>query len=228
MQQFPEYKACYTDVYYIDSHGTIVQETERPWYPHQQAIRMLFRVMYINGCTMLIERACFDKVGLFNEKLRYTQDAEMWFRLLRYFEVGRVPEKLLKSRVHPDQGCHTHSEALRAEELVMHKQVLEELGITGIFPELAESANDPRVMAWAYQWLGDAMALRRALYTWERDRCAFADELYRRSVALWPSWRNPARLRLAIGAERLLLPRRLYYRVQRTLGAGLRAVGLGR
>jgi len=221
LQQFPEFKACYTDSYTIDSHGTIIQEWEAPWYPRQQAIRILFSRMYIGGCSMLIERACFDKVGLFNEKLRYTQDAEMWFRMLRHFEVGRVPGKLTKYRTHPDQGSRRNVEAHTAEKQAMYKQAFEDLGVAGVFPELAEPANDPRVVAWAYQWLGDTMALRQGLYS-------FADEQYRQSVALWPSWRNPARLKLAVGIRRILWPRRLYYGIRRVLGAGLRAVGLKR
>ena len=221
MRQFPEFKACYTDSYAIDSHGTIIQEREEPWYPRQQAVRILFSRMYIRGCSMLIERACFDKVGLFNEKLRYTQDAEMWFRMLRHFEVGRVPGKLTKYRTHPDQGSRRNVEAHTAEKQAMYKQVFEDLGVAGVFPELAESANDPRAMAWAYQWLGDTTALHQGLYS-------FADEQYRQSVALWPSWRNPARLKLAVGIRRILWPRRLYYGIRRVLGAGLRAVGLNR
>ena len=220
LQQFLEFKACYTDFYVIDSAGTIIREVVTPWYPRQQAIQTLFGNVYINGSSMLIERSCFDKVGLFKEKFRYTQDTEMWLRMLRQFEIGRVPEKLLKSRVHPDQGS-CNAEAHVAEEVVMYKQAFEELAISEVFPEFAESNNHPRCMARAYRWFGDTMAFYRARYT-------FANEQYRRSVALWPSWGNLARLKLWVGAERVFLPMRFYHGVQRILVAGLRVVGLKR
>jgi glycosyltransferase involved in cell wall biosynthesis len=36
-----------------------------------------------NGCTMLIHRSHFERVGLFNERLKSTQDYDMWFRMFR-------------------------------------------------------------------------------------------------------------------------------------------------
>ena len=226
LQQFPKFKACYTDFYIIDIEGTLIREVETSWYPREQAIRALFGWMYINGSSMLIERSCFDSVGLFSEQFRYAQDAEMWFRMLQHFEVGRVPAKLLQWRYHPAQGSHNEAEA-RADEQTMYRQVFEQLGIARIFPERAASANDPQTRAWAYMWLGDTMAIRRQWY-------AFADARYREAVMIWPSWRNPARLKLAIGAWRMfgLGPRyyfalrRRYDIVRHVLTAGLRAARL--
>ena len=215
LKQFQEFKACYSDVYIIDSDGTIIREVVTPWYPRQKAIQALFGKVYIDGSSMLIERSCFDKVGLFNEEYRYTQDTEMWLRMLRHFEIGRVPEKLLKSRVHPDQGSQ-NVEPHVAEELIMYKQAFEELAITDVFPEFAESTNHQRCMARAYKWFGDTMAFYRRRYS-------FADEQYKQSVALWPSWSNLARLKLSIGAERMFLPRRLYHGVGHMVCSRLRA-----
>lgn len=43
----------------------------------------------------LIKRHCFDKVGLFNEELKASQDYEMWLRITREFSVDYVDEALL-------------------------------------------------------------------------------------------------------------------------------------
>ncbi len=197
LQKFPQFKACYTDLYIIDADGTIIREVETPWYPRKQAIRALFGWMYINGSSMLIERSCFDSVGLFNERFRYAQDAEMWLRMLQHFEIGCVPEKLLKSRQHPDQ-VGQNVEKVVADEQAIYRQVFEELGIAQIFPELAESANDPQTIAWAYKWLGDTMAVRslwvahaayyRSAY-WEYTKwCFVAVKLYPPVVGSWLFW----------------------------------------
>ena len=215
LKRFQKFKACYTDLYIIDSNGTIIREVVTPWYPRQKAIRALFGHVYIDGSSMLIERSSFDTVGLFNEEYRYTQDTEMWIRMLRRFEIGRVPEKLLKSRVHPNQGSR-NVEPHVAEELIMYKEAFEKLAITDVFPEFAQSTNHERCMARAYKWFGDTMAFYRRRYT-------FADEQYRQSVALWPSWSNPARLKLCIGTQRMFLPRRLYHGVGRIVCSRLRA-----
>jgi glycosyltransferase involved in cell wall biosynthesis len=194
LQQFPQIKACYTDYYVIDTEGNIIAEIETPWYPREQAIRMLFVGGYVNGSTMVIERSCFDQVGLFSEKLRYTQDTEMWLRLSLQFEIGRVPEKLGKQRYHRAQGSRS-IKIHRAESETMYRQVFEKLGIGGLFTELVKSANDPQMIARAYIRLGDVMATYHGGY-------AFADELYARAIALYPFWHNPARLKRFINRIR--------------------------
>ena len=197
LRQWPNFKACYTDYYVIDAEGRILSEVETPWYPREEAVRMLFGRVYINGSTMLIDRTCFDKVGWFSEGLRYTQDTEMWIRLLQYFEIGRVPEKLGKERSHPAQGS-INTKIHRAEAQNMYTQVFKELGVAGFFPELTKSADDPKVVARVYMWLGDTMAIHRGWY-------AFADEQYIRAIALDPSWNNPARMKRVINYVRRLL-----------------------
>jgi hypothetical protein len=165
--------------------------------------------VYINGSTMLIERSCFDEVGLFSEGLRYTQDIEMWLRLLQRFEIGRVPEKLVKWRSHPSQGSRNvqpHMEETQA----MFRQVFERLSVTGIFPEYGEPPHAPKTMAKVYTWFGDTMAFHRAWY-------CFAEKQYERAIELDPSWCNPARLKKILNPIWRLL--RTTYRRSR-LGLG--------
>ncbi|MDL2232647.1 glycosyltransferase [Ruminococcaceae bacterium OttesenSCG-928-L11] len=62
----------------------------------------LFRGM-INGCSLLIHRRHFDEVGLFNEKLRTTQDYDLWFRMLRQSKLILVDALCVISRFHDEQ-----------------------------------------------------------------------------------------------------------------------------
>jgi glycosyltransferase involved in cell wall biosynthesis len=208
LKRFPQFKACYTDYYIMDENGKILGEIETPWYPGHEAIRILFGRAYINGSTMLIERHCFEKTGLFSEPLRYTQDTEMWLRLLRYFEIGRVPEKLGKWRFHPSQGSqsvHIHTREAQA----MYQRVFEEFGIGGLFPEWEKSAHNPETRARAYIWFGDTMSAVRGWYD-------FADDQYRKSSAIYPSLKNPARSRRVVNWLRSVL--RTVYRSLRHHG----------
>lgn len=63
----------------------------------------------VNGCTVLVPRACFAAAGSFDERLRSFQDYDMWFRLARRFPFVHVPSILLSSRIHPAQGTRTLS-----------------------------------------------------------------------------------------------------------------------
>lgn len=216
LKQFPQFKACYTDYYNIDENGAMLEEVETLWYPRQEAIRMLFRIPYINGSTMLIERLCFDKAGLFSEKLRYTQDTEMWLRILQHFEIGRVPEKLGKWRLHPSQDSR-HVKKHKAEAQVMYQHLFQEFGIGCLFPEWKDCVNNPKTIAMAYNWLGDTMSFYHRWY-------ALADEQYAHAINVFPSLRNPARLKRVVNRAMAVI--RPGYRTSRHIfRAGLRIVG---
>jgi glycosyltransferase involved in cell wall biosynthesis len=185
--QFPQLQGCYTNFVYIDGECRILSTIESPWYPRNQAIRAMLKKVYIHGCTVLIARSCFERIGLFEEELRYTQDADMWLRLLREFEIGHKPDKLVHVRFHSEQGSRNRAKH-KTEKQKMYRQIFVKLGMEAIFPEQAGLSNNPHVIAGMHRWLGDTMAFSHGLF-------ALADEQYRQSVTVWPSWRNPARLR---------------------------------
>ncbi|MBW6474931.1 MAG: glycosyltransferase [Anaerolineaceae bacterium] len=60
----------------------------------------------LHGCTLLIPRNAFEKVGGFNESLRTTQDYDLWFRMAKEFSFVHIPDVLVKARSHCDQGSH--------------------------------------------------------------------------------------------------------------------------
>jgi glycosyltransferase involved in cell wall biosynthesis len=204
LQKFKQFKACYTDYYITGPDGKILSEVLTPWYPQIDAIRVLFGDMYISGSTILIERKCFDEIGVFSEALRYTQDAEMWLRLIRQFGIGRLPEILMKQRSHPGQGSVGLKPAQREEIISLYQHLFYDLGIAVIFPEYAERAKDPEIEARACVWFGDTMAFHRGFY-------ALADEFYKKSADLWPAWTNPGKLKHMLGSRIVVFPRRLFY-----------------
>jgi glycosyltransferase involved in cell wall biosynthesis len=188
LQEHPQFKACYSDYILVDAQGHTLEEIETPWYPRQEALLMLFRRMYINGSTMLINRICFDKVGLFNEELRYTQDAEMWLRILTQFEIGRVPDKHGKQRTHSTQGSKGIKPHLD-EQMEMYSNIIVILGIGAFFPEFTNSSNQPRTLAFVHTWLADTFAQYRGWY-------GYANRHYMRSLKIYSSPRNPAWIKL--------------------------------
>lgn len=205
-----QFDACYTDFYQINTSGSILRTFESPWYPREQAMWMMFRQMYIHGSTMLINRKCFNKVGLFSEELRYTQDAEMWLRIIRHFSIGRVPETLGKQRIHPAQDSN-NVEKTQPEIKIMYKKIFSTFLADGLFPKNAITSNPTKKMALAYEWLGDNMLPYYRFYD-------FADELYSRSITIWPSWKNTARRKkLIIQMRFIVLP--FYRYIKRILNS---------
>ncbi|MBT2667113.1 glycosyltransferase [Bacillus sp. ISL-4] len=66
----------------------------------------------INGCTVIIKKTVFEKVGYFNPYHRYTHDYEMWLRLLvNGHKMYYLDEALTKFRIHEESGtCKFQSE----------------------------------------------------------------------------------------------------------------------
>lgn len=58
----------------------------------------------IHGCTLLIPRKCFNEVGFFDEKLKITQDYDLWFKMFPKYKLLFMPNLFVKSRWHREQG----------------------------------------------------------------------------------------------------------------------------
>ncbi len=76
----------------------------------------LQRGLRINGCGILVPRSLVEKVGFFDEKLRYVNDTDYWYRLIvAGCKFTCFPAPLVANRIHGKQVSVTHS-ALFAEE----------------------------------------------------------------------------------------------------------------
>lgn len=57
----------------------------------------------VNGCSLLIPKAAFKKVGGFNPDLPVTQDYDLWFRLNKHYNFELLEKSLVISRRHEGQ-----------------------------------------------------------------------------------------------------------------------------
>jgi hypothetical protein len=185
LQNHPEYVACYTDYDLIDGQGNLLKNVQAPWYPRLDAISILIGKMYISGSTIMIAREIFDRVGYFGENLLFTQDVDMWMRILRKFEIGHLGETLTQVRLHSAQGSRNYEKHI-AEEEIYYSNLFTDLLNSGLFPRIQNIPPDRMDRANAHLWFGDTMRVNRRWY-------AFADRQYAQSLALNPSIGNPAR-----------------------------------
>jgi hypothetical protein len=68
-------------------------------YPPRRKSQM-FPIIYlkIHGCAMLVPKACFDVVGVFDVDLRVAHDYELFYRLLKNFPNKLISEVLVTAR----------------------------------------------------------------------------------------------------------------------------------
>lgn len=81
-------------------------------YTKEQLGTPLFAVFHcaVNGCTLLIHKSHFQRVGLFDPACPTTQDYDMWFRMMRGKKIVYAQGIHMHSRVHPNQ------ESLKGED----------------------------------------------------------------------------------------------------------------
>jgi len=96
-------KIFYNDWLRVNAKGKLIRKEKEPEFKTQED--MIFHLCFrFFGCgsTIMIHKECFDKVGLFSEKLLMCEDYEMWFRLAKEYMFYKVPECLMKYRTHSD------------------------------------------------------------------------------------------------------------------------------
>lgn len=202
-----EFKICYSDYMVIDDKGAVKCYIDVPYYPRIEAIKTLIGSGYINGCTMLIHKDCFNQVGLFNPKFLYVQDVEMWIRILSRIDIVKVNQYLVQERHHDKQNSLTKNTAMNEEAMQMYIDVYESLNVYKLLNiENSKFSSNEMKLAYGYVWLGDKIARTRSGYN-------IADSLYKKSLKLWNSKKNPAWIRYYIGSKNIIR----FYRINISL-----------
>jgi hypothetical protein len=97
----------------LDEHGNVLHTirldhemlTEKPYYAVLRAL--------LHGCSTLVPRQVLLTEGGFNPELSTTQDYDLWFRLMTKVSFVHVPQVLIGSRVHSQQGSKLNPNTLR-------------------------------------------------------------------------------------------------------------------
>ncbi len=90
----------------IDSDGKLMMTIR---LPHRQTLEVpMLPLMqgWVNGCTLFIPTHLLREYGPFDERLRYTQDYDLWNKILTQHDFFHQPEVLVQYRLHPGQDSH--------------------------------------------------------------------------------------------------------------------------
>lgn len=92
-------------------------ELQRHAHPRRTDFaRALIRSNFINGCTVMMRREVLDRVGRFDEGLKYTQDYDYWIRVAYFHNFAYLDRPLVRYRIHPQQTTQQRYEAVLAEQ----------------------------------------------------------------------------------------------------------------
>jgi len=96
----------FSDYDLIDPVGKLLNTVKLPRDRIRAAPMLPLYNGMINGCSLLIPMQYMRDYGPFDENLRYTQDYDMWLRILRDHEFVHQPEVLIQYRLHPGQDTN--------------------------------------------------------------------------------------------------------------------------
>jgi hypothetical protein len=174
----------------IDKDGNELRREKSPVFPKEETIKKLFISSYIHGCTTLIRKECFNKVGLFDESLLNCQDTEMWIRISDNFTLGYIDEYLIYSREHENQGSKQYSD--HAEKLIFfYDKYIKLLGPEKLLPNKSISESNEVNWAKTYVWFGDQILKTRKWYR-------YAFQQYKKSWSKWNSIKNSAWIKIIL------------------------------
>jgi glycosyltransferase involved in cell wall biosynthesis len=106
MEANPDSIACYTDEIWIRRGKRV-----NPMKKHQKYSGWIFDkclpLCIISPSSILMHRALFQKVGLFDENLPVCEDYDLWLRIAKDYPIHFIPMSLIIKRGgHPDQLSH--------------------------------------------------------------------------------------------------------------------------
>lgn len=180
LREHPDVGMVHSDIRTIDGDGNILEhsaaECRRRAQPSGFVFRDLFMHSMICGNSVMIRKECFDRLGLWDEGLRWA-DYHMWLRIARHYKIDYVRKVLTAYRQHSSQNTRSNMSdpvlesplGVQTIERLMqdYPEIRDELGERTIRHRLASLHFDL-----AYVWFskGDLgrtrSCVRRALRLW--------------------------------------------------------------
>lgn len=109
--------------YDIDSSSNPIKKIKRKTrfipskiYKSKDVLAELLSGSTFNGCSLLIPKKALIDCGLFDESLRFCQDALMWYKIfMREYSLYCIDGELVKNRVHAGQLTQKGQHLFRKE-----------------------------------------------------------------------------------------------------------------
>jgi glycosyltransferase involved in cell wall biosynthesis len=154
----------YTHIKYIDELSSPIDTYNYPPVAADKFVMEMLKENFIYGCSLLVPREAFDKVGLFNEALRTTPDYEMWLRLCkRKYRFKNIPEPLVLVRLHAEMVTFKRENLLfkQIEEVIIW--ALAYFEAAELFPAGLSDSAGYAALALEYKEKGYKQAYRHAM-----------------------------------------------------------------
>ena len=151
INKYPEYKFFFSNFrQLVGTTGKIINlnpNLTRDIPKTELQVLEIFKRNYIPGNSICIFRDAWLQVGKFNEKLKYAQDYDMWFRLVIDYPAFYIPEFTYLQRIYSEQASNQFSDYCYFDSAKASIEILNQYNFQQLFPYLAEkiSKNDKKL-----------------------------------------------------------------------------------
>lgn len=130
----PTLGAVYAGLQFVNSKGERLAQRCLETVPSNQLYERLLDGEFFAPSAVLIRRACFTTVGLFDETLRASEDWDMWLRVAQVYGFAGLAAPLLNYRVHDHNMSADPALMLRYQRMVVHKHFGTPVGDPATWP----------------------------------------------------------------------------------------------
>jgi glycosyltransferase involved in cell wall biosynthesis len=139
MLEHPEIGMVHSNCGFIDADDNHLDGINWPIGAQGKCFKELFIQNKIMILTVVIRRACLDRVGFFDEGIKYCEDRELWLRLSHKFPIGYIDKCLAYYRIHDSNMSHKRVEHFNYR-LKMYKKMLR------IYPDVWNTVGESDVI----------------------------------------------------------------------------------
>jgi hypothetical protein len=106
LENNPTAGLCFSNAIIIDQKGNeqgyFFKKANFSQSPYNYLKELLLKGNFIPASSVVTLRECYNKVGLYNENLKYAEDWDMWMRIAYHYDFIYIDQPLVKYRVHKD------------------------------------------------------------------------------------------------------------------------------
>lgn len=118
MRDKPGVGACFGRARFVDKNGQEIAKSSLSFgtvfdQENRSQGQWLRRFFDLGNCichpTMLIRKSCYEKLGMYNNRLRQLPDFDMWIRLVKRYEIFICDRELINFRILPGENVSSQT-----------------------------------------------------------------------------------------------------------------------
>jgi glycosyltransferase involved in cell wall biosynthesis len=123
LERNPTVGLLHAGILRIDARGKVLDDHVQKAAAAQGRIarRIYTRQIHLLAPTITLRRSCLDRVGMFDESLRATEDRDLWLRIAQQYEIIYLDQRTANYRVSPNSATSDPSRMLRGQLAFIEK-----------------------------------------------------------------------------------------------------------